>query len=230
MISLPQHNVSTAISPAKASLAVISPQSLLQSFAEPRGKLCLLYGDRAVFSLAHRIGAQSALTGDPVTIIDAANRFDVQAVVRYAREYKVDPDTLLNRLFISRGFTCYQVEAAIVERLPAFMKKINGHTACIFGLLDTFYDEAAKLRDVQTILHRIIQSLTQMRDEGFSILLVSTEWNVLPKERNNLFTEVKNAVDQIYRLDVGPEKKAHLYSENLLTKDIKRAIGRGKNG
>lgn len=224
-----RHNVDWSVQtqPARGGLIAVPPQMLLQSFAEPRGKTCLLYGDRAVYQLAHRISAHAATTSAPVAIVDGANRFDIQAVVRYARERRTNPDVLLNRLFISRGFTCYQVEAAIVERLPLFLKSINSGTACIFGLLDTFYDEAAKLRDVHAILQRIIRALHAMSANGISILLTSTEWNVLPKERNRLFAEMKRAMDLVYRLDVHPEKSLQLYAEQPRRISNGHLLGKG---
>lgn len=186
---------------------------LLQAFAAPQGKVYLLYGDETVFRLSHRVAAQVLGGGASVALVDGANRFDVQAVVRFARERRLDPDALLKRLFISRGFTCYQMEAAVTERLPAFLQRTGSRTALIFGLLDTFYDEQASLRDVQSILRRIEQALLDMKERGVSILLAGIEWNVLPAERNQLLDRLKAGMDRVYRLEMQGEESLQLVLE-----------------
>jgi hypothetical protein len=173
----------------------------------------LLYGDSAVFRLSHRIGARVLGDGGTVALVDGANRFDIHAVVRFAQERNLDPEQLLRRLFISRGFTCYQVEAAITERLPAFLRRTGARTVLIYGLLDTFYDEQAPLRDVRLILERVLESLSRLRNEGVSVLLVSTDWRVLPEARNRLLDRLKKGMDRVYRLETENSRSAQLYLE-----------------
>jgi len=66
------------------------------------------------------------------------NRFDVHYLAEFARRLacrpagsagarhdgrRITPEDLLDRIFVSRAFTCYQMEAAITERLPAFLRR-----------------------------------------------------------------------------------------------------------
>jgi hypothetical protein len=83
----------------------------------------------------------------------------------------------------------------------------------IFGLLDTFYDEQASFREVQQILQRLLGTLQEIKRGGVSVLLACTEWNVLPKERNQLFTTLKSGMDSIYRLTVDQNDKPSLMLE-----------------
>ncbi len=194
-------------------LAPASPSRMANSFASPAGKLWLLYGEHLVFRLAHRVAGHMLKTGQPVALVDGANRFDIQAIVRYAQEHRLDPDEVLRRIYISRGFTCYQVEAAVTERLPAFLRRTGARVALIFGLLDTLYDEQAPTRDVRTILQRTIAALRAMSGEGISVLLASTDWRVLPEERNRLLGDLKQTMDQVYRLELTAENLPALFLE-----------------
>src|SRR6059036_3890523 len=124
---------------ASHTLIPASLQSLTQSFSSPEGKLFLLYGDPVVFKLSLLIGAKALQHTAAVAIVDGCNGFDIRALVRFAQQRKLNPDALLDRVFISRGFTCYQMEAAITDMLPAFLSGRRSTTAFIFGLLDTFY-------------------------------------------------------------------------------------------
>jgi hypothetical protein len=178
----------------------IASQALVQSFVAPPGKVCLLYGDKLIFNLSLRMAAYAMTQGSPVAVVDGCNRFNVHLLSRFARERRIDPDEFLRRIFISRGFTCYQMEQAVSARLPVFLESIGSNVAMIFGLLDTFYDEQASFREVQQILRRLLGTLQEIKASGVSVLLACTEWNVLPKERNQLFTTLKTGMDTIYRL------------------------------
>jgi hypothetical protein len=135
-------------------------------------------------------------------------------LAEFARERGFQPDILLRRVFVSRGFTCYQMEQAIVGRLPAFLRRIGSTRAMIFGLLDTFYDEQAPLQEVQHILTRVLQSFESMNRAGISLLLACLEVNVRPKERNRLFSNLKLSMNGVYRLELNGEGKPSLLREN----------------
>jgi hypothetical protein len=141
----------------------------------------------------------------PIAVVDGANRFDAYYLARILREQYGHAEPLLNTIYVSRGFTCYQMEAAITQRLPQFLYRMKSKTAMIFGLLDTFYDEQAKFYEVQKSLQRILRKLHEMKREGVSILIASLEMKVLPEERNQLFRTLKWSADQIYRFEVSEE-------------------------
>jgi len=152
--------------------------------------------------------------GTPIAVVDGCNRFNVHLLSRFARERHLDPDEFLRRIFISRGFTCYQMEQAVTRRLPLFLQSIGSNIAMIFGLLDTFYDEQASFREVQQILRRVLGTLQDIKTGGVSVLLACTEWNVLPKERNQLFATLKTGMDTVYRLGIDRKNAPALFLES----------------
>jgi hypothetical protein len=192
----------------------ISAHSLVRSFVAPPGKVCLLYGDRLIFHLSLRMAAHAMAKGAPVAVVDGCNQFNVHLLSHFARERRLDPDDFLRRIFISRGFTCYQMEQAVGSRLPLFLQSIGSNIAMIFGLLDTFYDEQASFREVQQILRRVLGTLQEIKAGGVSVLLACTEWNVLPKERNQLFTTLKAGMDTVYRLEADRNNVPALFLES----------------
>ena len=189
------------MAPKNPLLAVpTSYQALARHFAAPAGKTYLLYGDKPIFLLSLKMAAYGITGGSSVAVVDGCNRFNVHFLSQFARERKLNIDDFLHHIFVSRGFTCYQMEQAIVHRLPLFLGTIHSRTAMIFGLLDTFYDQQASLREVRQILGRVVAALQEMKSDGISVLLVCRKLNVLPKERNELFTTLQAGVDTIYRL------------------------------
>ncbi len=200
--------------PVTVQAPVLVPAgTLTQSFAGPPGKVYLLYGDDRIFPVSLTMAAHAMTAGSSVAVVDGCNQFNVHLISRFARERKMNPDKLLRQIFISRGFTCYQMEQAVTNRLPAFLRTIGSSTAMIFGLLDTFFDEQASLREVQQILQRVLISLHAMKMSGVSVLVACPAYNVLPEERNRLFATLKTGMDRVYRLEVNEENQSKLFLE-----------------
>ncbi len=203
--------------------ALVPSSALMQQFAAaPPGKLYCLHGSSSVFRLSLNAASQVLLRNIPVTLVDGTNRFDVYYIAEFARRVaqragvtapggparreRVEPEQLLNNIFISRAFTCYQMEATITERLPAFVRKKRSPIAIIFGLLDTFYDEQAPLFEVKASLQRIIAALHRLRQDNVSVLLASLDIRLAPtgpasKERNGLFPQLMRAMDRVYAVE-----------------------------
>lgn len=184
---------------------VLQAEDLLQSFSRPPGKVYLLYGDRPVFDLSMNIASTVLAKGGHVVVADGGNRFNAHAIIRSAQHRGNNPDDFLRRIFVSRSFTCYQMEQTIVNRLPEFCRRQHAPAALILGLLDTFYDEQAPLREVRQILVRVMATLHELRRTGVSLLLACTNRQVWPEERNMLFTTLKARSDRVYRLEIKPD-------------------------
>ncbi len=185
------------------SAALVPYSTLVQQFkAAPPGKLYCLHGSGSVFRLSLSAAAHVLLGGVPITLVDGTNHFDAYYIAEFARRMASSggpsPDELLNNIFISRAFTCYQMEAVITERLPAFVLKKSSPVAIIFGLLDTFYDEQASLSDVRSGVRRIIGALRQLKQAKISVLLASLDVKPASKERNALFPQVCSVMDEVY--------------------------------
>lgn len=202
---------------------IISQRSLITAFPNPPGKVHLLYGDRSIFPFSLTMAAHAIEQGKPIAVVDGANRFNVHLLTRFARERKIDPDAFLRQIYISRGFTCYQMEQAVVNRLPAFLDRIGSNVAMVFGLLDTFYDEQAPLREVRQILTRVLRSFAVMKDRGVSLLVVCKEQHVWPEERNALMVNLRQGVDRVYRLEQG---NARAELEGHIRVSSKQVVGR----
>jgi hypothetical protein len=181
-------------------------QALIHSFPTQHGKIFLLSGDTPIFRLSLYLTALTVRDGASLALIDGANRFDVHAITAQAQRWQMPPQGLLERIFISRGFTCYQMEAAITERLPAFLARRSVRTAVILGLLDSFYDEQIKFQIAREMLQHIIAACHAMKTDGISLLLACKEWDVRPKERNQFLHMLRQGADRTYRLAAQTEE------------------------
>ncbi len=209
-----------------SSSPIIAQRSLITSFPHPPGKVHLLHGDKSIFPFSLTMAAHAIRQGKPIAVVDGANRFNVHLLTRFARERRIDPGRFLEQIYISRGFTCYQMEQAVVNRLPAFLDRIGSNVAMVFGLLDTFYDEQAPLREVRQILTRVLQAFRGMKAQGVSLLVVCQEQRVWPEERNALRANLKQGVDRVYRLEQGD---ARFESGRRLEVGSRQVTGRGES-
>ena len=210
---VPAGGARSPATPIHDPVPVLHTDALTETFVRPPGKTYLLYGDNLVFQLSLTMAAHALTSGASVAVVDGGNQFNVHLISRFARERAIDPSALLNRIFVSRGFTCYQMEQAVADRLPSFLKTIGSQTAMIFGLLDTFYDEQAPLREVRQILKRMLIVLQAMKAEGTSVLVACLDRTIWPEERNQLFTTLKAGMDRVYRLEVDQEQRPHVLLE-----------------
>jgi hypothetical protein len=184
--------------------------ALLQQFrSPPAGKLFCLHGDRSVFRVSLYAASHVLVGGHPVALVDGSNHFDLYYIAEVARRMaagqragsrRITPEELLERIFISRAFTCYQMEATITERLPRFVGEKRTPIIMIFGLLDTFYDEQAPLFEVRASVQRVLVALRTLKHANHSILLASLDTRPASKERGMLFPMVCSAMDEVFSI------------------------------
>jgi hypothetical protein len=190
--------------------------ALVEQFhAAPPGKLYMLHGSERVFRLSLAAAGQALVTGVPMTVVDGANRFDAYFIAEFARRFtaagagrSITPDELLGHIYVSRAFTCYQMEALITDRLPAFLSLSRSPVAIIFGLLDTFYDDQAPMFEVRNSLRRIVTVLRALKRGGTSVLLASVAARAVPPERRALQGALQASMDKVYIIEEGLQKPA----------------------
>ena len=185
----------------------------------PPGKLFCVHGKTTgVFSLSLHVASHTLLRGKPVAVVDGTNRFDAYYIAEFARKVTsqrlikrhVTPEQLLQRIYIARAFTCYQMEATITERLPEFLRSTGASIVLIFGLLDTFYDDQAPLFEVQASVGRVIAALHRLKEDNIAVLLASVDVKLESKERNRLFPQVASALDHV--LEVTEEETGYHFT------------------
>jgi hypothetical protein len=194
-----------------ADHALVPYAALVRQFhGAPPGKIYLLHGQGIVFRLSLSAAAQALQYGFPLTLIDGSNRFDAYYLAEFARSAtsrgdgpRVRPEEMLERIYVSRAFTCYQMEALITDRLPEFLERSRSMVVIVFGLLDTFYDDQAPLFEVRQSLKRIIASLQRLREKGIAVLLASMDLQPAAGNRAELFPALAGAADSVFAVSAG---------------------------
>jgi len=120
-------------------------------------QLLLIIGSHAMSEKMLELVATLALK-QRVTLLDCGNRSNMYAVARAIRPFTSDPVGVMNRIRLSRAFTCYQV-LAMLEAVSAVPPR---EPLVILDLLATFLDEDVKLKDCQRLLTRSIACLERL--------------------------------------------------------------------
>lgn len=101
------------------------------------------------------LAAELALR-DTLRVIDGGNHFNVLALGRMIRRETSNVKEVLNRIYLSRAFTCYQVETML------HALSINCMPILVLDLLNTFYDQSVSDQQSQHLLAGCIESLKRL--------------------------------------------------------------------
>jgi hypothetical protein len=200
----------------KESMQALLPtyKFIEQHFTAPPGKVGLLYGEKKVYSLAMLITAEMLLREQNVVIIDGANRVDPYLLAKLARMRNIDPYCFLDRVHVTRAYTCYQLDISITDHLLEFVRTTGACCVIIFGLLDLFDDDQVPLSDIADILRRVHQTFVHLKANGVSTLLVSVPPRFQLKEREKFFQSMTAMSDVSYRLEENGESQQVILEGN----------------
>jgi hypothetical protein len=102
-----------------------------------------------------QVMAELALRG-PLTVLDGGNRFPAYRLIRLICDRTPYPSLALQRTFIRRAFTCYQM-SALLEATPALPQPY-----ILLDLLTTFYDEQVSMQEVSRLLDGCLRQIERL--------------------------------------------------------------------
>jgi len=188
----------TSLVPVEGPLVITDPL-LLEKLLQPR--LMLFWGAHTPTRTLLMALTALAAQGHALRVFDGGNRFDGYFVARMARRFTgnttaqgpIDPHAILNRIRLSRAFTCFQM-ADLIENTPA-----NPQPLFILDLLNTFYDESVPLRDTKRLLSLTLAHLKRLASIG-PVIVGAREPRALVKDRWTLLDQLQLAADSAWLL------------------------------
>ena len=178
-----------------------------------RPGLIFLHGHEQASRLSHYFLAAPLARGETVLFLDAANCFDPYKVAKFARlrqgfggqarHGECAPEEFLQRVRVSRAFTCFQM-AELVERTAGAARRFGARRVVLTGFPDIFDDEEipatqAKAAFARTQPHFRRWSALRLRALAFS--------DRAPKPsplRKWLMGQLSRWATAVYRLEEGP--------------------------
>ncbi len=95
------------------------------------GDFAVLHGSSAVLSLSSLLGVKAQLPYQlggletNVLFVDGGNTFRLYDVSTIAQIHELDPRKVLEKIFVSRAFTAYQLTSIVFDRLQDTVKKYD---------------------------------------------------------------------------------------------------------
>jgi hypothetical protein len=169
--------VKTIPSKILLSLNMRNINQLFPGFAP--GDFAMLHGSHAVQSLATLLSIRAQLPtqlgglASNVLFIDGANTFRLYQTTRLARLCHLDPKQVLDRIYISRAFTAYQMTALIPQKLEDAVKTCNAKLVIISDIAAMFLDKDVEEEEAKRIYSQVTTRLSNFARESQTIVVAT---------------------------------------------------------
>lgn len=157
----------------------------------------LISGSSAVFYFGHYLAYLRALENRRLNIIDCAIRFNVFhfAEFHYGKNTKSGSvDQLLQKIFIQRAFTPYQILDA-VKNAPKYKTPV-----LIFAPCKQFLDGDVALDEGLYLLEKLVSFFQIYREKGYHLMLIEKDKYSHPVF-TSVFPKLKKIVSKSWALD-----------------------------
>jgi hypothetical protein len=163
------------------------------------GCLSLLAGPPGILDLGTTLAGHVVLAGATVLYVDGANAFDPYIIARLAREAGRAPKPVMQRLHLSRAFTCHQLETLLTERLPGAITHYHPALVLLSGWSHLFHDENVPAREAFRLLQNTVRRVRALAEAGQPFLATHPESPVTSRLRP-LEAILVDAADAVIRL------------------------------
>jgi hypothetical protein len=154
------------------------------------GDFAVVYGSQSVLSLTSllcvraQLPAQLGGLGSNVVFVDGGNTFRLYQIARLAKLYQLNPKQTLERIYISRAFTAYQMTALILEKLKETTKRYDAKLAIISDIAGFFLDKDVSEDEARRVYSQVTAYLSNFAKEK-QIILIATYPPHQETKRNN---------------------------------------------
>lgn len=177
----------------------ILPWPKMRTLALSEGSI--LFFGQAMARLSAYLISQLSLQGKSITLVDATQTFDPYLVARAGRHAGAPARPLLERIRLSRAFTCHQIVTLICDILPR--QKIE-EPLFVLGPCILFYDDQVSLKERQTLFQQVVRSLTLLNQRGPGCYLF--QGPIARRAKNqHLGRQLSKAVEWVIQVEEGDQ-------------------------
>jgi len=144
-----------------------------------RSNFAVLFGHSTCKRLLFLLCVRSQLSwkkgglNSPVTYVDGGNTFDPYAVSAVAREYGLEPKSVLEKIFVSRAFTAYQLSALVFEKLEETLKRHRSKVVIIADITGLFLDRDVPKTEGRTLFTKMTTCLSELASTRRAVIVAS---------------------------------------------------------
>jgi len=121
--------------------------------------------------------------GTNVTFVDGGNTFRLYDVSTIAQVHELDPKEVLERIFISRAFTAYQMTSIVFDRLRETVERYSSKLVVVSDIAGLYLDKDVPEREAKHVFSQLTLCLSRIAEENH-VLVVATYPPHYPSKRN----------------------------------------------
>ena len=111
--------------------------------------------------------------GSSAVFVDGGNVFNPYIVSGIARGYGLNPKDVLERIYVSRAFTAYQLSSLILEKLEKAVRKFRSKLVAVSDISSLFLDRDVPKTEAQDLFMKVCGRLEKIAKEKKVIVVAS---------------------------------------------------------
>ncbi|MDH5787667.1 MAG: hypothetical protein OEZ40_05190 [Candidatus Bathyarchaeota archaeon] len=172
------------------SLGVSVPNDIFPGFQT--GDFAVLYGDNvslisSLLCVRSQMPPEKGGLASPVVFVDGGNSFNPYLVAEIARGYGLDSRAVLERIYVSRAFTAYQLSSLIIEKLNSFLNSKRAKVLIVSHISSLFFDRDIPKTEAKDLFTKACSKLSEIATNKKTIVLAS--YQPERRSRRGLFFE-----------------------------------------
>ena len=149
------------------------------------GDFVVLQGNAAswmsfVLSVRAQLTNESGGLNSSTVFVDGGNSFSPYEVAETARDYSLDCKAALERVYVSRAFTAYQISSLILEKLCSVLRKTKARLLIVSAITSLFLDRDIPKTEGRELFMKVCSKLSAIASERQAIVVA----NYLLEERS----------------------------------------------
>ena len=143
------------------------------------GDFAVLHGTPSVMPLALLLSVRAQLPpqlgglATNVIFVDGGNTFRLYKVSRIAQLHQLDPREVLERIYISRAFTAYQMTSVILEKLDETVDTYNSKLVIISDIAGLYLDKDVPAEEAKEVFAQLTAYLSKLAREK-QVIVIAT--------------------------------------------------------
>lgn len=143
------------------------------------GDFAVLQGSSAVHSMLSLLCVRAQLPsqlgglGTGVVYVDGGNTFRLYEISRIAQLHQLNPRQVLERIYISRAFTAYQLASLVMDKLEEAVRKFNAKLVVISDIAGLFLDEDIPDEEARRVFSQVTAYLSTFVEKN-QLALIAT--------------------------------------------------------
>jgi hypothetical protein len=145
-----------------------------------------------------------------VIFIDGGNTFRLYQIAQITQIHQLNPNKILDNIYISRAFTAYQMVALITDHLKGAIEKYNAKLVIVSDLAGFFLDKDIPDFEAQRIFSQVTTFLSNFARVN-KIIVIATYPPHMESKRNSLLHDLTYA-----KAGVGMSLRKTTYSRQFI--------------